>query len=128
MITGTHHICILLSTEKALSFYKLLGFEEAFRKERANDKVILLDGYGIQLECFIDDRHPARVTDVTEPLGPRHIALKSDDIEADVKRITKLMNTELECDPQFDAIGSDWTGEKYVFIKDPDGNIVELHE
>ena len=128
MIESVHHISVLISSEKSLDFYKLLGFTECFRKERKNDTVVLLDGYGIQLEIFLDERHPVRVVDVSEPLGPRYFALKVDNVESEMNRIEELLQIKLKFDPKFEDISSDWTGEKYVFFKDPDGNIVELHE
>ena len=128
MIEGFHHIAILISAEKTLDFYKTLGFTESFRKERADDTVVLLDGYGIQLECFIDDRHPKRILDFSEPLGTRHFALFVDNLESEIERITELMKMDLGYDPKFGEISSDWTGERYVFFKDPDDGIVELHE
>lgn len=30
MITGVHHIALLISSEECLTFYKKLGFEETF--------------------------------------------------------------------------------------------------
>ena len=47
MITGFHHIALLISSEEIMSFYKKLGFVESFRKTRANDCIVLLDGYGL---------------------------------------------------------------------------------
>jgi catechol 2,3-dioxygenase-like lactoylglutathione lyase family enzyme len=67
------------------------------------------------------------VVDLTEPLGPRHVALKVDNIEDEQHRITELMKN-INFNPIFDTISSDWTGERYVFFHDPDGNVVELHE
>lgn len=117
-ILGLHHVSLLISSEECLEFYKKLGFEESYRKQRANDCIVLLDGYGFQLEVFIDNRHPQRTLDLTEPLGTRHFALKVDDIEETVKELN-LEHTE---------IGTDWTGIRYCYILDPDGNQVELHE
>ena len=128
MIEGIHHISLLVSSEKTLEFYKLLGFQESYRKERKEDKVVLLDGYGIQLEVFVDARHPKRELDMSEPTGPRHFALKVNDIEAEVNRLKEIFKKQLGYDPEFEEISSDWTGERYVFFKDPDGGVVELHE
>ena len=60
MITGIHHVALLVSSEECLDFYKKLGFTESFRKERVNDKIILLDGYGMQMEVFVDNCHLAK--------------------------------------------------------------------
>lgn len=43
-----------------------------------------------------------------EPLGFRTLSLKVDSLDGDVL--------------------TDWNGERYVNIIDPDGNIVQLHE
>ena len=128
MMTGIQHIALLVSSEKTLTIYKLLGFEETFRKERASDTVVLLDGYEMQLEVFIDSRHPVRTADVTEPLGPRHFALKVDNIETEIERLQNIFRECEDYDPQFGNVSLDWIGERYVFFNDPDGNVIELHE
>jgi len=53
-----------------------------------------------------------------EPLGLRHIAFKVDNIE---KTLHELSFDNLE-------VSTDWIGVRYVFLKDPDDNIVKLHE
>ena len=118
MITGIHHIALLILSEECLDFYKNLGFMETFLKERTRDKFILLDGYGIQLEVFIYNNHPARPTGIDEPLGCRHFALHTDNLE----------NTLTELGIAHTDIGTDWQGIGYCYITDPDGNQVELHE
>lgn len=118
MITGVHHIALLISSEECLTFYKKLGFEESFRKQRAGDTVILLDGFGIQLEVFVDSRHPRKAEGPDEPLGCRHFALRVDNIEDTVEAL-ELIHTE---------IGLDWQGIRYCYITDPNGNQIEIHE
>lgn len=122
MISSVHHIALIISSEKHLSFYKLLGFEEVFRQERSYDTVVLMDGYGIELEIFIDSNHERR--DV-EPLGLRHFALRvSSPLEEEIERLKAASREMLD----FSPIMSDWRGERFVFLKDPDGTVVELHE
>lgn len=129
MITSIHHVALLISSEKTLDFYKILGFEEVYRKERKSDTVVLLDGFGMQLEVFVDDRHPVRVRDLSEPLGTRHFALKVNGrLEDEIKRLTEVFISRLKFDPEFEEIAPDWTGIRYVFFRDPDGNVLELHE
>ena len=123
MITGIHHISLLISSEECLDFYERLGFEETFRKERKADTVVLLDGYNIQLEVFVDYRHPKRVLDLSEPLGARHFALKVDSIESTLSYLH-----EQGIDIKGAATGYDWTGVKYCYLTDPDGNQIEIHE
>ena len=117
MITGIHHVSLLISSEECLNFYKVLGFSESYRKQRANDCIVLLDGYGFQLEVFIDLRHPQKAEGEQEPLGTRHFALRVDNIEDTVEQLG-FDHTE---------IGTDWTGVKYCYLHDPDGNQVALH-
>ena len=117
MILGIHHFAIIISSASYLSFYEKLGFHEFFRKKRQYDTVVLMYGHGIQIEVFIDPRHPPRDSKM-ENLGLRHLALRVDDIE----RTSKELNLEME------SVKLDWTGVNFCFIKDPDGNILELHE
>lgn len=110
-----HHIAIISSSEESIEFYKRLGFDEFFRKKRNYDTVVLMRGHGIQLEIFVDSNHPGRATE-PENLGLRHIAIKVDNIEK--------ASVEYQCGP----IMTDWIGERYCMIKDPDGLPIELHE
>ena len=116
MIQGIHHIAIIVSNEDNVSFYRNLGFEVFKRVERQHDIVLLLSGHGVQLEIFVDGRHPQRST--PEPLGVRHWALRVDDIQ----KTGQALGVEIE------SAMNDWEGKRFCFISDPDGNIVELHE
>ena len=116
MIQGVHHLALIVSDEKCVTFYKELGFDIFKQIERQYDTVILLLGYGILLELFVDPNHPPRSN--PEPLGLRHLAFKVDDIENTVRMLTEATG----------SLKTDWVGEKYCFIVDPDGNSIELHE
>ena len=116
MIKGIHHFAIIVSSEDVVMFYKKFGFKEFKRIERNSDTVFLLQGYGIQLEMFVDSLHPFR--SIPEPLGLRHIALKVDDIEKVIENLGLISS----------PIMNDWIGARCCFIKDPDGNAIELHE
>ena len=118
-ITGLHHIAIIVSSERSLEFYKLLGFTESFRKKRKHDTVVLMDGCGLQLEIFIDPSHPGRGDQ--EPIGLRHFALRVENLEDEIER---LGEASVEIGPIMD----DWTGVRFCFVKDFDGLLVELHE
>ena len=114
MIKGIHHVAIIVSSEASVDFYKMLGFNESFRKEREYDTIVLLNGFGIELEVFIDPRHPQRSR--PEPMGLRHLALNVDSCNQ--------MRKMFDCGP----IVKDWIGRNYCFTADPDGNTVEFHE
>lgn len=108
MITGIHHFSIIASSEANVEFYAKLGFKENKRIKRDYDTVVLMVGFGIGLEIFIDPRH-CRSTD--EPLGFRTLSLKVDSLD--------------EIDG---TVMTDWNGERYMDIADPDGNTIQLHE
>lgn len=117
MIQGIHHIAIIVSSEECISFYEKLGFVESFRKQRTQDTIVLMKGYGIELEIFIDSSHPNRA-DKPENLGLRHLALKVDDLETTVDKLGISI----------ESIQNDWIGIRFANTKDPDGNPIELHE
>lgn len=115
MITGIHHLSLIASSRKTILFYENLGFLVKKEIIRSYDTVVLMEGYGIGLELFIDSSHPRR--EAPEPLGMRCISFSVDNIENAAK--------EWSIDP--DQIRTDWFGEKYLNIIDPDGNTVQLH-
>lgn len=116
MIVGIHHFSIIVSSEASVRFYEKLGFREYKRIERRYDTVVLLNGHGIGLEVFIDPSHPPRSN--PEPLGPHHISL----------RVDKVEDTAEELGLEIGPLMSDWTGVRFAFCADPDGNVVQLHE
>ena len=119
MISSIHHVAIIVSSEKSIVFYNKLGFIESFRKDRIKDTIVLMDGYGIQLEIFIDSSHSK--SSETEPIGYRHLALKVDNIERTIDEFKLPLSNVGE-------IMNDWAGIRFCFIKDPDGLVIELHE
>lgn len=116
MIQGIHHFAIIVSREECIAFYTRLGFKIFKRIERKYDTVVLLYGHGIQIEAFVDPKHPSR--SMPESVGLRHLALKVDDIK----------KTILDLGVETGSITEDWVGVKYCFITDFDGNPIELHE
>ena len=115
MVEGLHHISLIASSEKTIEFYADLGFQEVRRIPRAGDAVVFMEGKGLALTIFVDGRHPKKDMKL-EPLGVRSFALKVDDFEAALK--------EYPCGP----VKTDWYGQRYCLLEDPDGQIVELHE
>lgn len=121
MVLAIHHIAIIISSESNLELYRLLGFSEKFRKKRLYDEVVLMEGHGIELEIFIDPRH---LRSEVEQIGIRHFALKVDRLEDEIKRLKSECTTQIE----IDDIMTDWHGERFVFVRDSDGIVLELHE
>ncbi len=126
MIKGLQHIVIIVSEEKSVGFYKCLGFEEAFRKERDYDCVVMLEGHGMTVMLFVDPKHPARAT-CPESLGLRNLAFKVDRLESTMEEIRKAMEAEgLEI--KFDPILKNWNDVRYTYFRDPDGQPIGLIE
>lgn len=117
MITGIHHFAIIASSKSSVDFYKKLGFQETYRRERKYDTVVLLEGHGMQIEMFVDPNHPERATN-PENIGLRHLALK----------VEKIEDTVAELGLEIGPIMNDWIGVRFAFTADPDGLPIELHE
>ena len=115
MITGIHHFTIIASSENSVRFYAKLGFEEYKRISRVYDTVVLMGGFNFGLEIYIDPSHPAKSV---EPLGLRNISLKVNNIEETLESLG-INNS---------PIMKDWVGGRFVFIYDPDGLQIQLHE
>ena len=109
------HIALIVSKEENLAFYKKLGFVEVKRIDRKQDVVVFMENGALLLEVFIDPNHPARVTN-PEAMGLRHIAFVVESLE------------EVMLDVECEEIRTDWFGRRFTFIKDPDGQPIELKE
>ena len=116
MITGIHHFSLIVSSEESIAFYEKLGFREYKRINREYDTVVLMEGYGVGIEIFIDPTHPARKK--PEPLGLRYLSLK----------VENLSETLEKLELQASDIMKDWVGDKYCLVTDPDGNVIQMHE
>ena len=115
MITRLHHLSIISSSEVSVSFYERLGFHVVSRIEREFDCVVILTGFGIGIDMFIDPSHPKRARN-PENLGLRGLSFKVDDIDS--------ARTQFECGP----VMNDWFGQKYCVTHDPDGLPIQFHE
>ena len=120
-----HHVAIIVSDyEVSRRFYvELLGFKvirENYRPEKDDYKLDLeLDG--CELELFSGKYNPPRPS-YPEALGLRHLALRVEDMDADVRELNeKGVDTEPVRMDQF-------TGRRMTFFHDPDGLPLELHE
>lgn len=118
MIKRLHHTAIIVSSEAGVDFYKELGFTEENRVDRGYDQMAFLSGYGEKLEIFVDDKHPARMTN-PEALGLRHLAFEVEDVDAEWDRLSKY-NPE--------PIRTKDDGKKVFFVKDPDGLPIEIRD
>ena len=126
MIKGLQQISMIVSSEKSVAFYKMLGFNERFRKERGYDTVVVLEGFDFKLLMFVDPKHPVRATN-PEALGFRNFVLQADDLEKTMEEIKTRAEESGQC-IEFGPIQSDWHGARFVFLCDPDGLNIGLHE
>ena len=122
---GLHHIAILASNRDAtLRFYcEGLGFalKQARVRPERQDEILWLEGYGITLEVFVRANCPARPSD-PEAYGLRHLALHVCKIE-EMRRMLFALGFSPE------EIRTDsFDGKRMMFVKDPDGLPIELHE
>jgi len=125
MITDLGHIAFTTGDlNEAIEFYcDLLGLEEAFRLKDDQGKLMLVY-LKVGEDSFIE-LFPGR-GEKTEgeksEFGFRHFCLLVDDMEATVTKLRKN-GVELERDP---SRGKD--GNLQCWVRDPDGNDVELME
>lgn len=123
--SAIHHVAIIVSDyQKARNFYvDILGLpiiRENYRPEREDYKLDLQLN-DAELEIFAVKNPPQRPS-FPEAAGLRHLAFKTEDIEATV---AYLKEQGVDCEP---LRSDDFTGERMTFFFDPDGLPLELHE
>lgn len=123
---AVHHVAIIASDyEKAKDFYvNKLGLplvREVYRKERRDYILTLEMEGGVEVELFVMENPPQRVTN-PEARGLRHLAFRVADVEEAAKELNTMgIATEpVRTDP--------YTGGRMTFFRDPDGLPLELHE
>ncbi|MEX0637056.1 MAG: VOC family protein, partial [Ferruginibacter sp.] len=103
---------------------EILGFtvfSEVYRAERQSYKLDLaISGrYQIELFCFPEYKERASFP---EAKGLRHLAFEVEDLELAVQELIE-QNVEVQ------GIRTDeWTGKKFCFFYDPNGQPLELYE
>ena len=124
-ILGIHHIAIICSDyARSRHFYtEILGLpviREIYREERASWKCDLEAG-NAQIELFSFPSPPPRPS-YPEACGLRHLALATDDLAAQVDRLTALgiAVEPIRIDP--------YTDRAFTFFADPDGLPIEFYE
>lgn len=124
-----HHVAITVQgIEKSILFYKLLGFSEKlrWRSEDNNLQIVHLenDGFIIELFFYGNNKNSIEADNELESFlkvgGIKHFALKVNSL-LDSKNffIKNGVNQAME-------IKNGRTGIDYFFLKDPDGNFIEI--
>ena len=109
-----HHISMICGSEAAVDFYRQLGFAEKQRISRARDTVILMESDAAALEIFLDPTHPPHPENL-EHRGLRYIALQIPGLEETARK----MNADIR---------TDWSGNRFILVRDPDGQPIQLYE
>ncbi|MFT3827734.1 MAG: VOC family protein [Chitinophagaceae bacterium] len=125
-IKGIHHIAILTDNyELSKRFYtEILGFEvisEVYRAERQSYKLDLsINGkYQVELFSFPDYRERGSYP---EAKGLRHLAFVVEDVDTSVMEL-RTKGVEVQ-----DVRIDEFTGKKFTFFNDPNGQPLELYE
>jgi len=126
-IEGLAHVGIRVhDLDRALRFYALLGFEKTLGPIGQGPVAILEHPSGLELNLVLnapDPRAPNVLMDVSEKHpGITHIALHCPDLVAARAALEAAGYPITEGPVRFP------TGAQAIFVRDPDRNVVELHQ
>jgi lactoylglutathione lyase len=125
-IQRVDHIGIRVIDEaRTLAFYRKFGFDVTFRAEGA-PVVIVRNAQGVELNFIVNGTPPPEGKNVLMDVadkhpGYTHIAFR---VASMVKVIAELESLGIEITEGPVPLGSGVS----VFIRDPDGNVIELRE
>ncbi|MGH8613075.1 MAG: VOC family protein [Gammaproteobacteria bacterium] len=124
-ITQVDHIGIRVTdAQRAIDFYKLLGFE-VFSQVEYDDVIIIKNKHGVEINLITngDDANENKniLMDVDKKYpGYTHVALRVDSIQDAIERLEQR-SIRISQGPV--TFGD---GHVSVFIRDPDRNVIEL--
>ncbi len=141
MVKGFHHINIVVTDlEKAADFFLLLGFFVFERKELSGEWIDRVTGLKGVSARYAGLKHPGMETAVellqyinpvgekfhgiskANSIGIRHFAFQVENIEEDILKLQKY-GVEV-----FSPLQTNPYGKKMIYVKGPEGIIVELAE
>lgn len=126
-ITGINHIGLRVrSLDTARAFYEHLGFEFIVGPVGPEPVAVMEHPSGININFILNATSDAAPSNVLMDLpekhpGFTHIALEIDDLDAVQRQLAArgIAITETENMPD---------GTVFFFVRDPDGNVIELHK
>jgi lactoylglutathione lyase len=126
-ITGIAHIGIRVhDLERSMAFYSVLGFQKTAGPVGPEPVAILHHASGIELNLILNAPKPAEpnvLMDVAEKhAGITHLALLCPDLLAAKASLADLGFPVREGPVRFGP------GAQGMFVRDPDGNVIELHQ
>ncbi len=126
-ITGIAHIGIRVhDLERSMAFYSVLGFHKTVGPVGPEPVAILHHASGIELNLILNApkaAEPNVLMDVAEKHpGITHLALLCPDLLAAKTSLADLGFPVREGPVRFGP------GAQGMFVRDPDGNVIELHQ
>ncbi len=126
-ITGINHVGLRVrSLETARAFYEKLGFEFIIGPIGPEPVAVMLHPSGVNINFILNASAVAAANNILMDVpekhtGYTHIALEIDDLEAVKQHLAdqKIAITETVELPD---------GAIFIFVRDPDGNVLELHQ
>ncbi len=126
-ITGINHVGIRVrSLETARAFYEQLGFEFIVGPIGPEPVAVMLHPSGVNINFILNASSNASnnnilMDEAEKHTGITHIALEINDIEAVQQQLNALGINITETVKLPD-------GTFFFFVRDPDGNVIELHK
>lgn len=124
MIKAVEHIAVMATdAERTAQFYQeMLGFQDAGSLEVPGaGKLVFVEFDGVKLELFSGGKAPGEPHWGSDRIGYMHLCLLVDDVIAETERL-KALGVEFIANP------NDVAGLRVSFLKDPDGNVIELFQ
>ena len=141
-ILGVLHVGLTVAdADRSIAFYRdNFGFElltervaergwveQAVGVENLTLRIVHMHGHGYNLELleYQSPRGDTRARGFNDA-GSAHLCFVTDDIDADVARL--LANGAERINPVQTVVGGPNDGGRMTYVRDPDGNGVELHQ